>query len=224
MEVKKFPFLIRLYSFEFENQANEIWTVERWAAGERHKNLVTVHFGPLLTAAGQYRREDMFVRQPGAARSEVGFHRRLVDFLGWQLPLVESYDEQETPLYFEAVLPLMFIEQKRGWSDLQARFPTQFRIKDVAQRATEFLLACEPTRSRGSASGWANGSSRCEQNGPGKQTKFCRCQASSMPDSRACRRSQCPDGPRQLRRKYWYFVVKNGSTYMKRSTRIGRIS
>src|SRR5262249_3458883 len=109
-----------------------------------NKNLVTVHKGPLLTGTnGKYSKFDYYVRQPGAARNEAGFHKQLADFLGWKLPLVETYDGTRVPLYLETVFPLMFIEQKRGWSDIQARFPTQFRIKEVTQRATEFLLALD---------------------------------------------------------------------------------
>jgi hypothetical protein len=125
---------------EFENERGEIWTTERTVRGEKHKNLVTVHFGPLLTGEGQFKREDMYVRQSGAARNEAGFHRRLAEFIGWELPRVETFDGGLVPLYMETIFPLMFVEQKRGWSDIQARFPTHFRIKEVSQRATEFLL------------------------------------------------------------------------------------
>jgi hypothetical protein len=125
---------------EFENQNGEVWTTERTVIGQRHKNLITVHFGPLLSQGGSYRREDLFVRQSGAARNEAGFHKRLADYFGWQLPEVETFDGKYVPLYLEAIFPLMFVEQKHGWTDIQARFPTQFRIKEVSQRATEFLL------------------------------------------------------------------------------------
>jgi hypothetical protein len=127
---------------EFENEKGEVWTTERIVVGQKHKNLVTLHRGALLTAkGGKYTTNDYFVRQPGAAKNEAGFHTKLAEFIGWKLPLVETYDENRVPLYLETIFPLMFIEQKRGWSDIQARFPTQFRIKEVTQRATEFLLA-----------------------------------------------------------------------------------
>lgn len=129
---------------EFENEKGEIWTTERTVVGQRHKNLVTVHKGPILTTEkGKYPKFDYYVRQPGAARNEAGFHTQLAGFIGWELPLVETYDGNRVPLYLETIFPLMFVEQKRGWSDIQARFPTQFRIKEVTQRATEFLLALD---------------------------------------------------------------------------------
>jgi hypothetical protein len=125
---------------EFENEDGSIWTTERTVKGERHPNLVTVHEGPLLTSGGSYPRQDLYVRRPGAAKNEAGFHRALAEFLGWNLPEVETYDGKLVPLYVETIFPLMFVEQKRGWSDIQARFPTQFRIRDVSLRATEYLL------------------------------------------------------------------------------------
>lgn len=129
---------------EFENEKGEVWTTERTVVGQKHKNLVTVHRGPLLTGKdGKYPKADYFVRQPGAAKNEAGFHTKLAEFIGWKLPLVETYDGNRVPLYLETIFPLMFVEQKRGWSDIQARFPTQFRIKEVTQRATEFLLALD---------------------------------------------------------------------------------
>lgn len=125
---------------EFENEAGSIWTTQRAVKGERHPNLVTVHEGPLLTEGGTHPRQDLYVRRPGAAKNEAGFHRALAEFLGWRLPEVETYDGNLVPLYMETIFPLMFVEQKRGWSDIQARFPTQYRIRDVSLRATEYLL------------------------------------------------------------------------------------
>ena len=125
---------------EFENEAGSIWTTQRAIKGERHPNLVTVHVGSLLTSGGAHPRQDLYVRRAGAAKNEAGFHRALAEFLGWNLPEVETYDGKMVPLYVETIFPLMFVEQKRGWSDIQARFPTQFRIRDVSLRATEYLL------------------------------------------------------------------------------------
>lgn len=139
-ENSEFPVLESEVLLEFENERGDVWTTQRTVKGSRHKNLVTVHFGPLLTQPASYERDDYYVRQPGAARNEAGFHKRFADFLGWKLPEVETFDGPLVPLYVETIFPLMCVEQKRGWSDIQARFPTQFRIKEVSLRATEFLL------------------------------------------------------------------------------------
>ena len=53
---------------------------------------------------------------PGAAQREAGFHRYLAEFMGWQLPRARRFDGSETMLYLETVFPLLYIEQKAGWS------------------------------------------------------------------------------------------------------------
>jgi prepilin-type processing-associated H-X9-DG protein len=39
-----------------------------------------------------------------------------------------------------AIFPMLFVEQKRGWSSIQGPFPTFLRIQDIARRVLEFLL------------------------------------------------------------------------------------
>ena len=51
-------------------------------------------------------------------------------------------------LYLEAIFPMVFVEQKRGWSAIQGPFPTFLRIQDVARRVMEFLLDLEAGRIR----------------------------------------------------------------------------
>lgn len=64
-------------------------------------------------------------------------------FIGWQLPPVRQFDGSETKLYLEAIFPLLYVEQKAGWSSIPAAFPNYFQIRDVGRRAVEFLLALE---------------------------------------------------------------------------------
>jgi hypothetical protein len=105
---------------------------------------VTVFRGPLLTQpAGQYAQNDYFVLDPGAAQREAGFHRMLAGFLGWDLPRVRRFDGSETPLYLETIFPLLFVEQKSGWSSMPGAFPTYLQIRDVSRRAVEFLMALD---------------------------------------------------------------------------------
>jgi predicted nucleic acid-binding Zn-ribbon protein len=44
-------------------------------------------------------------------------------------------------LYLEAIFPLFFVEQKRGWGGIQSQTPTYLRIRDVGRRSVEFVLA-----------------------------------------------------------------------------------
>ncbi len=43
-------------------------------------------------------------------------------------------------LYLEVIFPMLFVEQKRGWSAIQGPFPTMFSIQDVNRRVLEFIL------------------------------------------------------------------------------------
>ncbi len=128
---------------EISNQANEIITVKRQIVGRIDTRLVLVNRGALLSNGGRNgntQDEFYYVRDAGAARRERGFHRFLADFLGLDLPLVDTYEEKEVPLYLECIFPLFFIEQKRGWSNIQATTPTKYRIRNVAKAATEYVL------------------------------------------------------------------------------------
>ena len=83
---------------------------------------------------------DFFVLDGGAARDGAGFHRFLAAFIGWRLPTVPQFDGREVPLYVETLFPMLFVEQKRGWSTIQGPLPTMFSIQDLNRRVLEFLL------------------------------------------------------------------------------------
>jgi hypothetical protein len=92
---------------------------------------------------GSATRRDYFVRRAGAAQRESGFHFELARFLGWRLPSVTRNDGSEGPLYLECLFPYFFVEQKHGWSGIQARIPTYFQIRDVSKRSAEYVLALD---------------------------------------------------------------------------------
>ena len=60
--------------------------------------------------------------------------------MGWQLPKARRFDGSETTLYIETVFPLLYVEQKAGWSSMPAAFPNYLQIRDVGRRAIEFLM------------------------------------------------------------------------------------
>jgi len=88
-------------------------------------------------------RRDYFVRRAGAAQREAGFHFELARFLGWRLPNVTRNDGSEGTLYLECLFPYFFVEQKHGWSGIQARIPTYFQIRDVSKRSAEYILGLD---------------------------------------------------------------------------------
>ncbi|WP_191560686.1 hypothetical protein [Metabacillus idriensis] len=126
---------------EISNQQEEILTIQRTVKGERNKHLISTFEGPALThPSNNYIQKDYFVRERGAAQREKGFHKKLADFLGWDIPEVLHYNGNAMLLYMECILPLMIIEQKRGWSAIQANTPKQYGIREVEKRAIEFIL------------------------------------------------------------------------------------
>ncbi len=129
---------------ELENDRGEIITVKRAVVSATDRKLVSVFFGPQLTQPqARYRQQDYFVSDPGAAQREAGFHKMFAGYLGWELPVVRRYDGSETSLYLETIFPLLYVEQKAGWSSIPAAFPSYFQIRDVGKRAVEFVLGLE---------------------------------------------------------------------------------
>lgn len=128
-------------SLEIKNHKNEYLTIMRTIKGDRDKHLVTAWEGPALSVPNSsYEKQDYFVRERGAATRPLGFHTRLEQFVGWELPEVLRYDGKTSPLYLECIFHLLIVEQKRGWSGFQANLPTQYRIREVDKQAIEFLL------------------------------------------------------------------------------------
>lgn len=126
---------------EIANGDGRTWTIARSVKGGYDKHLVRSWNGAAITGdAGQLIQRDFYVRHPGAATRELGFHHELASFIGWTLPTVSRYDGSVCPLYLECVFPLMLIEQKRGWTAIQARMPLHYRIREIGKRAVEFIL------------------------------------------------------------------------------------
>jgi len=75
--------------------------------------------------------------------SENGFQRFLFEFLGLRQVELPTYDQKLSKLYFENILPLFFVEQRAGWSQIQARQVARYNIKDVKKVAFEYLLGLD---------------------------------------------------------------------------------
>ncbi|MGW8883053.1 AAA family ATPase [Streptomyces sp. NPDC055749] len=132
-------------SIEIENGQGEILTIGRPVKDDRFdKTLIRTRNGPTLSQPGvTYTQREYFVRRGGSAQREAGFHYELAKFLGWELPKVTRMDGSEGTLYLECLFPYFFVEQKHGWSGVQARIPTYLGIQDVSKRSAEFILALD---------------------------------------------------------------------------------
>lgn len=132
---------------EIENKKKERIVVHRTVKGSLSKDLITVYFGPALTGKQEfYESEAFYVTRSGAATRERGFHHFLAEFLGWNLPEVQTYDGRDSVLYLQCVFPYFVVEQKRGWASLTPPIPPQFRIKDPHRRSIEFLLNLDASK------------------------------------------------------------------------------
>jgi hypothetical protein len=131
-------------ALEIEGVDQQVLTIERAIKGSESRALVKTWGGSVLgEGQGRAKRRDFFVRQGGAAKRERGFHRFLEEFIGWELPVVPRYRDDPEKLYMEAIWPLLYVEQKQGWSVIEGRFPTYLGIKQMGSRAIEFLLALD---------------------------------------------------------------------------------
>lgn len=130
---------------EIENDAGKIVTLRRYIKmdGKNYK-LIEVFDGALLTknTPAPNEPDEYYVRMPGSAKNELGFHNWLERFLNWSLPQVALNNNNFTKLYIESIAPLFIIEQKTGWGQIQANTP-HFQIRDVKKRVIEFVLGLD---------------------------------------------------------------------------------
>jgi len=75
--------------------------------------------------------------------SENGFQTFIFEFLKLSQVELPTYEQKFSRLYFENLLPLFFVEQRAGWSQIQARQVTRYGIKDIKKVAFEYLLGLD---------------------------------------------------------------------------------
>ncbi len=128
-------------AIQLQNDDGEILSVRRGIAGATERKLIQTWDCPLEEVdLGLGNQKDFFVLDAGAAVRVDGFHHRLANFIGWDLPQVPRFDGEEGLLYLETLFPMFFVEQKRGWSIVQGPLPTYLGIQDLPRRIMEFIL------------------------------------------------------------------------------------
>jgi len=130
---------------QVSNASGKVITVTRWiVSSSKDEKLISIQFGPTLTNSSEtYESKDFYVHSSGSATNEAGFHSLLVDFIGWELPFVPSFEGKDRILYMQFLFPLFFIEQIKGWSSFYTSPTTNYGIRDLATRALEFILGLE---------------------------------------------------------------------------------
>ncbi|MEL7738784.1 hypothetical protein AAG614_10410 [Citromicrobium bathyomarinum] len=128
-------------ALEIQNSLGNIITIRRDIRGGSDKKLIRLWNRSVASVFEADRSDrDFFLADAGAAVREDGFHHYLAKFIGWDLPSVPRFDGAEGILYLEAIFPLFFVEQKRGWSTTVGPLPTYLGIQDISRRAIEFVL------------------------------------------------------------------------------------
>jgi hypothetical protein len=124
---------------EIENAQGHKITIRRQLRPDI-SSVLFVHEGAISSWTGENLKE-LYVGQNSYIDTR-GFHRYLCGFMGFPNIQVVSYDEEETRLYLEYIFAAIFIEQKKGWSDIMANSPF-FRVKDPKKCTVAELLGMD---------------------------------------------------------------------------------
>lgn len=130
------------FYLEIFNDRRDIITINRDVNHtSTSNNLIKVFRGNIDEAVnGKCEFQEMFVNIKGGASSSKGFHKFLEEYIGWKLPTVPTFEDSDRKLYLQTLFSAMFIEQKKGWSNLLATIPNYYGIKDVKTKVIEYLL------------------------------------------------------------------------------------
>ncbi len=94
-----------------------------------------------FSAAGQPLEQFKLVTGSGSmADSAKGFQNFIFEWLSWPRMRVTTFTGSDTDVYLENLAPLFFIEQKEGWTEIQARQVRRYRQQQIREVAVEFLL------------------------------------------------------------------------------------
>lgn len=75
--------------------------------------------------------------------SEDGLQAFIFRFINWNVVNLPTYDSTLSKLYFENLLTLFFVEQRAGWSQIQARQIMRYGIRDVKKVVFEYLFGLD---------------------------------------------------------------------------------
>ncbi|WP_281699548.1 AAA family ATPase [Cetobacterium somerae] len=128
---------------EIINDSEEIITLKRNVISNQgiSGSMITVFDTP-IQEIDISKGKDYFL-QTNSATHEKGFYKFFEGFLGIKLPNVLNYDGDEVKLYLQTIFSAFFIEQIKGWTDFLATIPTYYGIKEVKQKAIEFILGLD---------------------------------------------------------------------------------
>ncbi|MGX9240709.1 hypothetical protein ACWXVW_05260 [Pantoea dispersa] len=123
---------------EISNELGDVITLLRQSDIEASK-IITV-FNSDIDNIQKNKFTDFFLKDPGSAQRERGFHHFLSEFLGIKQPEVMKYDGSKSILYLESIFTVNYVEQTRGWGGILNVIPTYLGIKDLSQNILEYTL------------------------------------------------------------------------------------
>lgn len=124
---------------EIKNEDGDFLSVRREIQPDLSKGML-VSFSKLSDWNSDNVRE-YYIGQ-NSYNGEKGFHRLLSNFTDFPEIKVLSYDEDTMRLYMEYVFSAIFIEQKRGWSDIMANMPF-YRVRDPKRSTISEILGMD---------------------------------------------------------------------------------
>jgi len=130
--------IIKSYLFLEISNGEKTITIFRHLKGEK-TNIVAVKDCTISEYSNVERFEKYIIEGDGVF-TESGFQNYIFDFLGLPILEVPSYDGDNVKIYFENLAPLFFVEQRAGWSQIQARQITRYNIRDVKSVVFEYLM------------------------------------------------------------------------------------
>ena len=86
------------------------------------------------------RKSKLIARYRSMQDEHGGLQRFLAEWIGWPRKQVSTFKGTSVEVYIENLVPLFYIEQQDGWTDLQARQVTRYAQQQIAQIAVEYLL------------------------------------------------------------------------------------
>lgn len=136
------PVISSTVFLEISNGKGSIATIKRQVLGIAEDNIAFV-YPTEMDSINESLSQKLFLHREGDTTRALGFYYWLSKFVGWELPVVPKLDGREANLYPAVFFPTWFVEQKKGWTSIQATTPLFLKIKEAKKRSIEFILSLE---------------------------------------------------------------------------------
>jgi hypothetical protein len=101
------------------------------------------------STAGESRESKLSARQQAMQDEHGGLQHFLFEWMKWPRAQVATFRGAPSEIYLENLVPLFYIDQDEGWTNIQALQITRYGQQEIAQIAIEYLLgAVDAVRAR----------------------------------------------------------------------------